>query len=254
METPGDPLSAPLSAENWTAAVPDGERIYAVGDLHGRLDLLEEMLGLIKADAAGASLDKLWLVYLGDYVDRGPDVRAVVDRLIAGPPDGFEQICLLGNHEAWMLEFLENARAGNGWLMNGGGATLASYGVGSRKLALTSRLEAMRRDFDAALPDDHRTFYAGLDRMWRRGGYAFVHAGVMPGTPLDEQDDRDLLWIREDFLEATDDFGAVVVHGHTIVDVPAVRANRIGIDTGAFATGRLTCLALEGTDRRFLQT
>lgn len=234
--------------------VPAGDLVYAVGDLHGRADLLDDMRARIEADAAAGAADRRWIVYLGDYVDRGPDVRGVIDRLLAGPPAGFEQVCLMGNHEAWLLDFLRDARAGNGWLMNGGGATLASYGVATRRLGPLGRLEALRAAFDEALPDAHRRFLSELRLMWRLGDYAFVHAGVRPGTPLEGQDEHDLLWIREEFLAAPDDFGAVVVHGHTIEDAPVVLPNRIGLDTGAFATGRLTCLVLDGTERRFLQT
>lgn len=236
------------------ASVPAGEAVYAVGDLHGRLDLLDDMLDQIRRDADAFHAERRWIVYLGDYVDRGPDSRSVIDRLIAGPPDGFEQICLMGNHEAWMLEFLENAQVGNGWLMNGGGATLGSYGVAAKRIFLSVGLESTRQKLLEALPADHREFLDGLQLMWRRGDYVFVHAGVRPDVPLDDQDPQDLLWIRDDFLGAPDDFGCVIVHGHTIRDAPEVKANRIGVDTGAFATGRLTCLALHGTERRFLQT
>ncbi len=234
---------------------PAGEIVYAVGDLHGRLDLWERLSPAILADAAGVDADRRFLVFLGDYVDRGPESRGLIERLMAGPPDGFEQICLLGNHEAWLLKFLEDPAAGAGWLTNGGAETLASYGVRAG-FGLTSRgrLEALRTKFLAALPDDHRAWLEGLPTMWRRGDYAFVHAGVRPGVALDDQDAHDLVWIREDFLWSDADHGAVVVHGHTICDAPENLENRICVDTGAFATGRLTCVALEGVERRFLQT
>ncbi len=237
------------------ARAPAGSLVYAIGDLHGRSDLLDDMLGQIVKDAEGRAADRRVLVYLGDYVDRGHDSRGVIDRILAGPPDGFEQACLLGNHEAWMLDFLADARAGAGWLANGGGQTLASYGVaggvGARSL---ERLEDVRAAFAEALPSAHRAFYEGLSLLWRESDYVFVHAGVRPGVAFADQDPADLLWIREEFLYSDADFGAVVVHGHTIDDMPVVRANRIGVDTGAFATGRLTCLCLEGGERRFLQT
>lgn len=244
-----------LDPELLRPRAPAGEIVYAVGDLHGRLDLLERLLPLIAADAAGSDAKRRFLVFLGDYVDRGPDSRGVIDRLMAGPLDGFEQVCLLGNHEAWLLDFLDDPGAGAGWLMNGGAETLASYGVRAGfGLTNRGRLDAVRTNFLAALPADHRAWLQALPLMWRRGDYAFVHAGVRPGVALDDQDARDLVWIREDFLWSEADFGAVVVHGHSICDAPESLENRICIDTGAFASGRLTCVALEGVERRFLQT
>lgn len=243
-------------AESAEARVPPGDAVYAVGDIHGRLDLLDAMLKLIAADVVGQQDERRTLVYLGDYVDRGDDAKGVIDRLIEGPPPGFEQICLMGNHEAWMLDFLEDANTGAGWLMNGGGATLASYGAragvgfGFGK----SKLRKAQESLIEALPDDHLTFLQGLRYMWRLGDYAFVHAGIRPGVALDDQTPRDLMWIRSEFLDDVSDFGAMVVHGHTISDAPSVLNNRIGIDTGAFATGQLTCLVLRDADRRFLQT
>ena len=244
--------SDPASAEPQT---PSGEAIYAVGDVHGRLDLLEDMQALIRADAAARPAARRTIVYLGDYVDRGPDSRGVVARLLDGPPEGFEQICLLGNHEAWLLRFLEDADVGAGWIMNGGDETMASYGARPPRLSFgRGRLEATRAAFAAAMPPDHLEFLKGLRLMWRAGDYVFAHAGVRPGVALSDQDPGDLIWIRHEFLDADDDFGAVVVHGHTIVEAPERRSNRIGIDTGAFATGRLTCLVLDGGEQTFLHT
>jgi len=239
-----------------TSRAPPGHAIYAIGDIHGRRDLLDAMLETIQADAALHPAARRWLVYLGDYVDRGDDVKGVIDRLIAGPPPGFEQVCLMGNHDAWMLDFLAEPNAGAGWLMNGGSATLASYGVrvGHGFGFSRRRLEKAQASLIEALPPDHRAFLEGLALMWRAGDYAFVHAGIRPGVSLEAQTDRDLLWIRDAFLDDVRDFGAIVVHGHTISDAPVVLNNRIGIDTGAFATGRLTCLVLQDADRRFLQT
>lgn len=239
-----------------TPRAPPGHAIYAVGDIHGRRDLLDAMLENIQADAAAHPADRRVLVYLGDYVDRGDDVKGVIDRLISGPPPGFEQVCLMGNHEAWMLDFLAEANAGAGWLMNGGSATLASYGVraGHGFGFGVRRLEKAQAGLIDALPPEHRVFLEGLAKMWRAGDYAFVHAGVRPGVALDAQADRDLLWIRDEFLDDDRELGAMIVHGHTISDAPVVLNNRIGIDTGAFATGRLTCLVLQDADRRFLQT
>lgn len=233
----------------------DSHVVYAVGDLHGRSDLLERLLVRISDDAATRPAARRTLVYLGDYVDRGHDAKGVIDRILQGPPDGFEQVCLMGNHESWLLDFLGDARAGAGWFMNGGVATLASYGVavshGGNRL---ERLETAQDAFTKALPETHLNFLENLRYLWRAGDYVFVHAGVRPGIPLADQDPDDLLWIRDDFLASTEDFGAVIVHGHTIKDHPDERPNRIGIDTGAFATGCLTCLCLDGDKRDFIQT
>ena len=189
-------------------------------------------------------------------MDRGHDSRGVIQRLLDGPPPGFEQVCLIGNHEAWLLDFLQNTASGPGWLMNGGAATLASYGVqaGHGLGASPERLTRMQREFAEALPAEHLAFLEELELYWAAGDYAFVHAGIRPGAPLDRQREEDLLWIRDDFLYSNADFGPMIVHGHTVTEAPEQMENRIGIDTGAFMSGRLTCLALEGSDRRFIQT
>ncbi len=237
------------------AAVPRGLRVYAIGDVHGRLDLLDRMLDLIEADAAPTPDLVKYIVYLGDYVDRGAHSRGVIERLIEGPPPGFGAIHLKGNHEASMLDFLEDVRIGPSWLTYGGTATLASYHVppphaDSPPEEMAQAQEMLRR----ALPPAHRAFLDSLRTSVTIGDYLFVHAGIRPGVPLERQRENDLLWIREDFLRSTADHGKMVVHGHTICPEPEVRANRIGIDTGAFATHHLTCLVLEGTERRFLVT
>ena len=234
---------------------PDGYVVYAIGDLHGRSDLMDRMLIRIDEDAAVRPAECQTLVYLGEYVDRGHDARGVIERLIEGPPEGFEQVCLMGNHESWLLDFLEHAQAGAGWLMNGGVATLASYGVPfSHGGNWMERLEDARAAFAEALPPEHFSFLNNLRYLWRAGDYVFVHAGVRPGVPLGDQDPEDMVWIREEFLDASTDFGAVIIHGHTIRDYPEERANRIGIDTGAFATGCLTCVCLDDEKRHFIQT
>lgn len=235
---------------------PDGHVVYAIGDLHGRSDLMERLLVRIQEDAQQRPANRRTLVYLGDYVDRGHDARGVIERLLEGPPDGFEQVCLIGNHEAWLLDFLAEARAGAGWFMNGGVATLASYGVPFSHGAgnKIDRLEDARAAFREAVPPEHVAFLEGLNIFWRAGDYIFVHAGVRPGVAIADQDPEDLVWIRDEFLNSQADFGAVIVHGHTIRDYPEERPNRIGIDTGAFATGCLTCLCLDGEQRRYIQT
>ena len=234
---------------------PDGTRLYVIGDIHGRLDLLSEMLGLIVADASDAGdLDK-HIIYLGDYVDRGMESREVIDVLISDQPFGFEKSYLKGNHEDAMIQFLDGDNDGSMWLQFGGIATMASYGVflhdeGSRD----DRLMEAREQLMDRLPEDHLTFLRLLENSIGFGDYFFVHAGIRPGVPLDAQTPQDLMWIRERFLNSNADHGKIVVHGHTISDSPVVRANRIGIDTGAYASGCLTCLVLEDNDIRFIQT
>ncbi|MGE0714183.1 MAG: metallophosphoesterase [Alphaproteobacteria bacterium] len=236
------------------AAVPDGTIVYAVGDVHGRDDLLADLHARIAADAARTGHRRRVLVHLGDYVDRGPASRAVVERLVAGPPAGFEAVTLKGNHEAFLLQFLQTIEAGPGWLANGGDATLASYGVTPPDPWDADEIEAAQAALRRALPAGHLAFLGGLRLLHQEGGYLFVHAGIRPWVPIDRQVAADLLWIRDPFLRWEAPLGAVVVHGHTITRAPDIRTNRIGIDTGAYASGVLTCLVLEGTERRFLAT
>jgi len=237
-------------------AAPAGMRFYAVGDIHGRIDLLTLLHAKMREDAAAAAPDlRKIAVYLGDYVDRGDASRAVIDHLIGEPLPGFERVFLKGNHEAIMLDFLDDPLVGRGWLFNGGDATLYSYGVGFESAAnREERLGRMRDGLEAALPPAHRAFLDSLALYHVAGDYLFVHAGIRPGRALDEQTEEDLLWIREEFLGSGDHHGHCVVHGHTISSTPDVRNNRIGIDTGAYFSGRLTCLVLEGRSQRLIQT
>jgi serine/threonine protein phosphatase 1 len=229
-------------------------RIYVVGDIHGRDDLLIRMHAMILADARARPGLAPTVVYLGDYVDRGPGSFEVLEFLIQEPLPGFTSIPLMGNHEDMMLRFLDGPPTLN-WLVNGGVSTLASYGVASGEpIVYLADLDVVRRELRAAVPPAHMRFLLGLGLMHVAGDYVFVHAGVRPGVDLEAQAPADLLWIRDKFLDSRKDHGKVVIHGHTITDEPEVRANRIGIDTGAFVTDRLTCLVLEGSERRFLQT
>jgi serine/threonine protein phosphatase 1 len=237
-------------------SLPHGQLLYAVGDIHGRLDLLEALLQLIAQGArASESARQKTLVFVGDYVDRGPDSRGVVERLIRDPLQGFDTHFLKGNHEAILLDFLEEPWRLDHWLMNGGDATMRSYGVDVERLArLDAPAEIWRNAFADALPDAHLRFLRRLKLSVSFGDYLFVHAGVRPGVPLGAQSEADLVWIRAPFLDSDEPFGKIVVHGHTPTREPVTRPNRIGIDTGAVFTGRLTALRLQDGSREFLQT
>jgi serine/threonine protein phosphatase 1 len=194
------------------------------------------------------------IVYLGDYVDRGLTSRQVIDRLIGGPPPGFRAVYLKGNHEEAVLEFLQDPTFGTQWRNFGGLETLYSYGIADAgQLQSPQDFLAAGNMFAERLPAKHLSFLNQLKISVTLGDYFFVHAGERPGTPLDQQREEDLLWIREDFLESQVDFGKVVVHGHTPEPDPVLRANRIGIDTGVYMTGVLTCVVLEDDTQRFLQ-
>lgn len=230
------------------AHLPPGQRLYAIGDIHGRRDLLDRLLAAIARDAAEAPPAERTILFLGDYIDRGPDSADVIERLVQ-PIEGFRKIALLGNHEALMLRFLEDVDGADLWLTNGGNATLASY-----DLSWSGDWPDLQRRLRMALPAAHRRFLETLLPCHRAGDYFFAHAGIRPGVALDRQRREDLIWIRDRFLDSPADHGAVVVHGHSIRPEPEVRANRIGIDTGAFMSGRLTALCLDGAERRFLAT
>ena len=242
----------PMSQER--AAAPDGTLIYAVGDIHGQLRLLDDLIEQIVADALKVTgLRRRVLVFVGDYIDRGPDSSGVIERLISGLPEGFDAHCLMGNHEAILLDFLDDPTLLEHWLTNGAEATLASYHVKAPSFDAPIAEFVLRRDhFLAALPPSHLDFLRNLPLSVTLGGYHFVHAGIRPGVPLDRQARRDALWIRRGFLDNDEDFGCVVVHGHTPGPEPVERSNRIGIDTGAWVNGRLTALRLCGTGRQFL--
>ncbi len=199
------------------------------------------------------------LIFLGDYVDRGPNSKGVVDKLIQGFAPPYSAICLKGNHEELLLSFLGDPSTGSNWLRNGGEAALSSYGVDLEVAPDTfwddeEVLKKAAKLFRAALPESHLQFYRELKLSWRAGDYFFAHAGVRPNERLDRQSEEDLLWIRNEFLNSKDDFGAVVVHGHTPARFPQNLPNRIGLDTFAVRTGKLTAVGLEGPERWFLTT
>lgn len=249
------PAAAGVRPGAGRARAPDGVRLYAIGDIHGRADLLRQMHEMIREDAGRANKPRQRVIYLGDYIDRGLESRQVVDLLLDEPLAGFESVHLMGNHEEVLLQFLDDPGVGSNWFYFGGDATLYSYRVQGASPAIdAARLAQVQTAFANALPQRHLDFYRSLTLQHRAGDYWFVHAGIRPGTPAEAQGPAELLWIRDEFLNSTADHGAVVVHGHTITPEPVVRPNRIGIDTGAYASGCLTCLVLDGEERGFLQT
>ncbi|HEY0303177.1 MAG TPA: metallophosphoesterase family protein [Rhizomicrobium sp.] len=232
--------------------MPEGLRVYAVGDIHGCLAELNALLAKIEDDAAGYA-GKRQIVFLGDYVDRGPDSRGVIERIL-GLHDRSQARAIRGNHDQFLLDFLDEPMLFRQWRDYGGRETLVSYGVSPPLFDDEKAFAAARDAFRDALPPRHLAFLRGLDYAIEIGGFYFVHAGVRPGIALAQQARADLLSIRDDFLLSDSDFGRVVVHGHTPTEGPVRRANRIGVDTGAYATGRLTAAVLEGTSCRFLST
>lgn len=244
-------FGAARRAQSSYGSVPDGVRAYAIGDVHGRLDLLDELLARIAADAGDTPYQ---LILLGDLVDRGPDSAGVVDRvreLVDGP---IPTRVLIGNHEEILLATLDGDKDMVRLFCRAGGRETAfSYGL--------TQLEYDGLDFEGlaermadAVPAEHRRFLGGLEDRIVLGDYAFVHAGIRPGVPLAEQAAADLRWIRTSFLKHPEPFEKIVVHGHTITEAVEFRPNRIGIDTGAYASGKLTALGLEGDRYWVLQT
>lgn len=228
------------------ATLPCGIRIYAVGDIHGRADLLRATLDKIDAHCSGHSIERSIVVFIGDYVDRGPSSREVIDLLLECKKSR-ESVLLKGNHETFISGFLKDPAVLDSWRNCGGLETLLSYGLKPLFSCDDIQRRKLAEDFARAIPLDHVDFLQSLRLFFRCGDFLFVHAGIRPNVPLERQEERDLLWIRETFLEYEKPFGLFVVHGHTPVHVPELRPNRLNIDTGAFATGRLTCVAIEGS-------
>lgn len=233
---------------------PSGERAYAIGDIHGRLDLLDRLLRAIEADLRGRPPCKTMLVFLGDLIDRGPNSSGVVERLRTLRMDGVVTHFLAGNHEEVLLRLLEGELGllAN-WLTFGGAECLASYGVNATELTECDESSALAR-VKQAIPEAHASFIESFVDTLDFGDYLFVHAGIRPGVDLSRQARADLRWIRSPFLEDEHDHGRVIVHGHTISDAVEWRSNRIGIDTGAYRSGILTALGLEGEERWLLDT
>jgi serine/threonine protein phosphatase 1 len=252
----GDAGSRVVSFSGPPAVAPEGRRIYAIGDVHGRADLLEKLLRDIQKDAVGGSFkDRPILVLLGDYIDRGFQSKEVIDLLLGELVSPFETYFLKGNHEAAMLQFLNEPAIGPRWAEFGGAETLVSYGVRPPRMRTSMDEWAIASDeLNRVIPQEHLDFLVRLQLSVRIGDYLFVHAGVRPGVDLGSQSEHDLLWIREEFLNDSRPLGAVVVHGHTPAARPHRDSRRVGIDTGAYLSGRLTAARFEHDAVDFLST
>jgi diadenosine tetraphosphatase ApaH/serine/threonine PP2A family protein phosphatase len=226
--------------------LPEGVRVYAFGDIHGRSDLLKKMFTKIDADIAENPVDRPVEVFLGDYIDRGPDSAHTIDLLLERSLYS-ETVFLRGNHEAFFLEVLRDPAKVDLWRQLGGLQTLMSYGVRPRLNPNTADQASLINQLMQIMPADHLRFLQNLKPFFVCGDFFFVHGGVRPGIPLREQEESDLLWIRNEFLDSDENFGKYIVHGHTPVEKPDIRSNRINIDTGAYATGNLTLLRIQGT-------
>ena len=232
------------------ATLPPGQRAYAIGDIHGRLDLFEQLLAQIDEDDAARGAGDTTLILLGDLVDRGPESRGVVERAMQLKATRKVRV-LAGNHEEMLLGSLGDEEILRHFLRHGGKETLFSYGLTFDEYS-RANLDELRARANALIPAEHIAFMHAMENQIVMGEYLFVHAGIRPGVPLDRQMIADMRWIRREFLDHAEPHGHLVVHGHTITDEPAIRSNRIGIDTGAFASGRLTAIGMEGQDHWFL--
>jgi len=239
------------TSEGPLPAVPHGERVFAVGDVHGRLDLFEALRDAIEVEIAGTPGLTPTVILLGDLVDRGADSAGVIAAARTWSERRRLHI-LFGNHEEMFLRSLGDVDVLRQFLRHGGRETLLSYGI-PLKAYSSATLPEIQQLARKAVPIADIEFVAGFEDMISVGDYLFVHAGIAPGIPIEQQKAADLRWIREPFLSHAEDHGPVIVHGHTIASRPVVRGNRIGIDTGAYDSGRLTALVLEGTGRRFLE-
>jgi len=237
-------------------SIPEDLRVYAIGDIHGRIDLLEKIHEIIREDAKTAPTSMaINIIYLGDYVDRGIYSKEVLDLLTSKPFPEFKVVYLLGNHDQKMLRFLNADDPDASWLELGGNTTVYSYGVRVPKdILATKRLHHIQTNLHERMPDTHFRFLEKLELSFTLGDYFFSHAGIDPSQRIDKQKPQDLLWGNKKFLDSEDNFGKIVVHGHTVEKEVIVRNNRICIDTGAFQTNILTCLVIEGENVRFLST
>ena len=245
-------LFSPRRESDAAPAVPPGRRVYAVGDIHGRSDLLDAALHRIADDDGAREAAETTLIFLGDLVDRGPDSAGVVERLLRLAHTDVDTRFLLGNHEeVFLLALSGDPRAVRLFCRIGGRETLLSYGLRPAEYEALNYEEVAER-LTALVPPAHREFLAAFEQLIELGDYAFVHAGVRPGVPFSEQSAEDLRWIREPFLDHRGTLEKVVIHGHTIRSEVEFRRHRIGIDTGGYATGRLSVLGLQGEERWIL--
>ena len=232
-------------------SLPAGLRVYAISDIHGCANLLDRALVAIDADIAKLKPDRVLHVMLGDYIDRGVDTRLTLEIMLARSRR-HPSVYLKGNHEDVLLGFLHDPARLQDWRQFGGLQTLISYGLKPSLNPDRGEQLELARAFSSVLPAEHKRLLEGLKPSYACGDYFFCHAGVRPGIALADQREDDLLWIREEFLSSEADFGKFIVHGHTPVMAPDLHANRLNIDTGAYATGRLTVLRMEGTTLEFL--
>src|SRR4051794_9185022 len=247
---PPDRLSAMISLSRPRPPVPkpqlpEGVRIYAISDIHGCAHLLQPMLRVIDADVAHSRPPYAIEVFMGDYIDRGPDTRSTLDLLIERSRRG-NTVFLKGNHEAFLVRVFEDPSLFEDWLRIGGVHTLMSYGLAPPDLKREDPVSIMR-DLIRVMPGEHLEFLDDLRLSFTCGDFFFVHAGVRPGVSLTDQTESDLLWIREEFLSSEEQFGKYIVHGHTPVRAAEILANRVNIDTGAYATGNLTLMSIQGS-------
>ncbi|XWN34140.1 MAG: metallophosphoesterase family protein [Devosia sp.] len=233
-------------------SVPPDTRIYAVGDIHGEIDLLHQLMAAIDADVSERPHDNVLEVFLGDYVDRGPQSQGVIEAMMAPPAQGRRRICLKGNHEAAFLDAMTDPHQMMLWRSFGGDATMRSYGVDPERVGHDPGI--LQRALGAAVPADHVHFLMTLPVLHQEEGMIFVHAGLVPGQPLDAQREEDLMWIRHEFLDYDGPLPGHVVHGHTPVKRPDHRKWRTNVDTGATFTGVLTAGVFEADTVRFLST
>lgn len=242
------------AASGWTPRGKACTRAYAVGDIHGCLDLLETLLARIEADAAARPPRRTWIVFLGDLIDRGPDSARVVERLLHYRPEFATPVFLAGNHEEVLLRTIGGeSEILADWLKFGGAECVESYGLDADALKRAEPAAAAAR-IRERIPPAHVEFLESFADTFRFGDYLFVHAGIRPGVELEQQDQFDLRWIREPFLSDEEEHGVVVVHGHTISGRVDERRNRIGLDTGAYQSGVLTALGIEDEQRWYLST
>ena len=242
-----------LEVQGRRPSLPAGLRIYAVGDIHGRLDLLDELLLRVDADLARRPAAKPMFVFLGDYIDRGLRSRETIDRLIERSQMN-ECVFLKGNHEQIAIKCLSDPTLFHRWMRLGGIETLVSYGIAPDSPVTGKKIAELQAAFHRALPQAHLRFFRDQQTSFVCGDFFFAHAGVRPRIELSRQAENDLLWIRDEFLSSNENFGKTIVHGHTPRHEIEVRPNRINIDTGAFATGRLTCLVIEQASLSVIDT